>query len=70
MILYTPLSEHDIFPDEEQEFESHKWYSYQGKMLKLKDLSDGSYEIVQMASTNPNDYLDQQLCPGNKIRLF
>ncbi|GAA0495963.1 hypothetical protein GCM10008986_23530 [Salinibacillus aidingensis] len=69
MILYTPLSEHDIFPPDEEEYSQCKWVTVENRVLKVQDMKDGSYEILQTMSTDPNDYLNQQYTPGNRIRL-
>ncbi|TCT26712.1 YlzJ-like protein [Melghiribacillus thermohalophilus] len=69
MILYTPLSEHDIFPVDETEYDQWKWVAIEGKMVKVQRQDDGSYEIVQFISTNPQDYLNTSYMPGRRIYL-
>lgn len=61
MIHYTPL-----FPDEIFEEESDGQLvqlSVDHAMVTMRKLNDG-YEIVQLTSTNPNDYLKKHLNPG------
>ncbi|WP_102028274.1 YlzJ-like family protein [Salirhabdus sp. Marseille-P4669] len=69
MILYTPLSMDDIFPEDEREYEKHKWINVEGKMMKVYDHNDGTVELTQMISTNPNDYLDTRYMPGSRLKL-
>ncbi|MBO8155178.1 MAG: YlzJ-like family protein [Bacillaceae bacterium] len=69
MILYTPLSEHDIFPVDDQEYEQFKWVEVEGKMIKVQKQNDGSYTILQFLSTNPQDYLNTSYIPGQQIYL-
>lgn len=63
MILYTPLSKEDIFPEEGTH--NRQFVSYQGKTLCVDQLEDGSYSLVQILSTDPQDYLDPSLSPGS-----
>ncbi|MFC7061153.1 YlzJ-like family protein [Halobacillus seohaensis] len=63
MTLYTPLSEYDIFPQNEGEkpivYESHNH-----RQFKCLDHGNGKKQIVQLVSTDPKDYLDPTLQPG------
>ncbi|MCP8616466.1 YlzJ-like family protein [Salirhabdus salicampi] len=70
MILYTPLSEEDIFPTEETEYEKHQWVSVDNRYVKVMQVEDGSFEILQVLSTNPNDYMNGNLTPGSRISLY
>lgn len=63
MILYTPLSQEEIFPEEETT--NRKFISYEGKTLCVDQLEDGAYSLVQLLSTDPEDYLDPTLSPGS-----
>lgn len=65
MILYTPLSTSDIFPEEDEDFSSHKFVSFQGKKLYVKETDKGTYQLVQLLSTDPQDYLNDNYTPGN-----
>lgn len=64
MILYTPLSHFEIYPTAEEQ-DKFRHVSHQGKMLYVKQIDDGSYEILQLLSTNPQDFLDTSYTPGN-----
>lgn len=68
MILYTPLCESDIFPTEEDEKQlAREYVSYAGKTLYVEKTTDGSYELLQLLSTDPQDYLNSQFSPGTII---
>ena len=67
MILYTPLSEHDIFPTDQSIFDNRKVVNTNDQTMLVDSLGDGSYRIVQLLSTNPQDYLSQSLTPGEII---
>jgi hypothetical protein len=69
MILYTPLAIEDIFSEDESEYENHKWVNIGDKVMKVQDLKDGTFEIMQVISTNPNDYLNVDYSPGMRIRM-
>ncbi|MCA0969082.1 YlzJ-like family protein [Halobacillus litoralis] len=62
MTLYTPLSEHDIFPREE----AGKVVYHQHKHCPVKcvDGGDGRKQILQVLSTDPLHYMDPELQPG------
>lgn len=65
MILYTPLSQGDIFPMNEDGFTKRQCVSYQGKLLYVEEIEKGSYELLQLLSTDPQDFLDTKYSPGN-----
>lgn len=67
MILYTPLSESDIFDQAENTTSSQQFISYQGRTCCVEQGEDGSYEMIQLLSTDPNDFLNEQFSPGNVI---
>ncbi|MCD5322742.1 MULTISPECIES: YlzJ-like family protein [Pontibacillus] len=64
MIHYTPLSDYDIIEDDAMSYEKHMTMTVNGKMCRVEQLDDGSYQLVQLLSTDPQDYLDQQYVPG------
>ncbi|WP_245807724.1 YlzJ-like family protein [Halobacillus massiliensis] len=63
MIHYTPLCEHDVFPmdtsTQQIVYEKHK-----NGHLKCLDHGGGKRQILQVVSTDPNDFLDPSLQPG------
>lgn len=66
MILYTPVSMTDIFPSEEQS--RCELISSNGKQVLARGLEDGSYQVEQLISTDPQDFLDGGLAPGMIIK--
>ena len=65
MVLYTPLSEQDIYP---QSTANHKVISYHGKTVLAQETEDKQLQIVQLISTDPKDYLQQSFTPGIRIK--
>ncbi|WP_277679912.1 YlzJ-like family protein [Gracilibacillus dipsosauri] len=61
------MSMDDIFPEDEKEYEKHKWVEVDGRLMKVLDLEDGNHVLTQILSTNPNDYLTYN--PGTMIKL-
>lgn len=64
MILYTPLCHTDVFPINDEEFSNHQFVSYQGKLLYVEEIDKGSYELLQLLSTDPQDFLNKGYSPG------
>ncbi len=69
MIHYTPLSEHDIYEDDPTSYEKQHIVSLNGKSMKVNQMDDGSYQLVQLLSTDPQDYLDQRYIPGTILSV-
>ncbi|MDL4839010.1 YlzJ-like family protein [Aquibacillus rhizosphaerae] len=67
MILYTPLSQEDIYPTEQQHFENNQTVNVQGKLMQVENLNNGSCRIIQLLSTDPEDFLNQNFAPGSVI---
>ncbi|MDC3414084.1 YlzJ-like family protein [Aquibacillus sp. 3ASR75-11] len=67
MILYTPLSEHDIFPEDQSKYSNLELISVNGVSVQATRLKNGSYRIVQVLSTNPQDFMKSDLAPGTII---
>ncbi|MDX8046995.1 YlzJ-like family protein [Gracilibacillus sp. S3-1-1] len=65
-MLYTPLSMEDIHYNE-ADFEQYEWIHYQNKPCYVQRLDNGDKRVVQLLSTNPNDYLLQTFAPGTII---
>lgn len=66
MILYTVLSYDDIFPSE---IKSEELVVYNGRQCFVKKHSENAYELVQLLSTNPNDFLCEEFRPGTIIKI-
>lgn len=67
MIIYTPLSEVDIFPAENEAHSKRHCVTFQGKQMYVEEQENGSYQLLQLLSTDPNDFMDQNYVPGTSI---
>jgi len=66
MIIYTPLSETDVFPlEQDEQLQNRHFISYEGKMMYVKKTTDGQYQLLQLMSTDPQDYLNAKYTPGS-----
>ncbi|WP_254434148.1 YlzJ-like family protein [Halobacillus sp. Marseille-Q1614] len=63
MILYTPLCEHDVFPQDTNASQI-VYEKYNNRHVKCFDHGNGKKQIIQVVSTDPKDYLDPSLQPG------
>ncbi|MUK89857.1 hypothetical protein GMD78_15920 [Ornithinibacillus sp. L9] len=68
MILYTPLAETDIFPNEAGENVNRECVSYNGKQVYVERNNDGTYQVLQLLSTDPQDFLDSTYAPGTILK--
>lgn len=69
MIHYTPLSEHDIYEDDPKSYENQRIVSVNGRNMKVNQMDDGTIQLVQLMSTDPQDYLDERYIPGNILSV-
>lgn len=68
MIIYTPLSETDVFPQQQDDQTSKRHIiSHEGKMMYVEQTEDGTYQLLQLMSTDPQDYLNTNYAPGTII---
>ncbi|WP_077621913.1 YlzJ-like family protein [Sediminibacillus massiliensis] len=67
MILYTPLRIEDIFTPNPSDYTNRQLISVNGKMVEAEKAEDGSYRIIQLLSTDPQDFLNSSLMPGTII---
>ncbi|SEB02410.1 YlzJ-like protein [Thalassobacillus cyri] len=64
MVLYTPLSEVDIFPADQTAYDNTVITNYNQTPIKALKLENGSYQIIQVLSTDPSIYLHPDYQPG------
>lgn len=64
MIHYTPLTEYDIYEDDESSYDNYQIVEIEGKSMKVMKTEDGSYQLLQLLSTDPQDYLNSNYSPG------
>ena len=62
MVHYTPLSYHDIY---QQDTAQYEMIQYKGKMVSVQKNEQQQYQIMQLVSTDPNDFLNQAFTPGS-----
>ena len=67
MILYTMMPSELIFPPEEVEQSKQQLISYQGISMLVEQTDSEHVQIVRILSSDPQHYLNQELCPGSKI---
>jgi len=64
MIIYTPLCEMEIFPTAEEDYLKRKCVTHEGKLMYVEESEAGSYQLLQLLSTDPQDYLHETYTPG------
>lgn len=64
MILWTIAPIETLLTDN-QKMLPQKVINYQGIPLLIESISPNQYKIVQILSTNPNDYMINSLQPGS-----
>ncbi|MDY0405830.1 YlzJ-like family protein [Virgibacillus sp. 179-BFC.A HS] len=67
MILYTPLAKEDIFPSDLSIYAKRQCINFKNKTLYVEKRNDGTYQLLQLLSTDPNDFLNDQFQPGTII---
>lgn len=67
MILYTPLSKSDIYPEDHTEITKRKSVLHEGRLLYVEEQEPGSYQLLQLLSTDPQDFLDERYSPGKNL---
>jgi hypothetical protein len=67
MILYTTMPMELIFPHESESSSVQQMVSFQGIPLLVESVDGQNAQIIRILSTDPQHYLDNQICPGAKI---
>lgn len=68
MILYTPLSETDVFPSSDEDFQKRHCVSCNGKQMYVEEMEDGQFQVLQLLSTDPQDFMNSEYTPGTILR--
>ncbi|MBM7552693.1 YlzJ-like family protein [Thalassobacillus pellis] len=68
MVLYTPLCENDIFPADQKDYDNMVITNYNSRQVKAMKLPDGNYQLMQLLSTDPSDYLHPDYQPGIQFK--
>lgn len=69
MIIYTPLPIEAVLNHQEEHQPQYAEINYQGKKVVVESLGAYQAKIVQLISSNPNDYLDSAYTPGKIIHF-
>ncbi|MFL6516585.1 MAG: YlzJ-like family protein [Bacillus sp. (in: firmicutes)] len=69
MILYTMMPPELIFPYQAESGLQQQMVSYQGIPLLVESSDGQNAQVIRILSTDPQHYLDSQICPGAKISL-
>ncbi len=64
MILYTTMPQELVFPTDESDFGKQTVIQYQGIPLLVEMDENHDYRVVQIMSTDPSHYLNEECCPG------
>jgi hypothetical protein len=67
MILYTMMPPELIFPYEASSPGNQQMASYQGIPLLVESIDGQNVQVIRILSTDPQHYMDNQICPGAKI---
>jgi hypothetical protein len=69
MILYTMMPEELIYPTGNEDYLKQKMVEINGISVLVNETSPGEHYIVRILSCNPEDYLNDQFTPGQRIVL-
>jgi len=69
MIYYTMMPEELMFPTVEGDYKKQSIVEMNGVQLLVQQTENSQYEIIRVMSSDPQHYLDSQLCPGQKITM-
>jgi len=64
MVLYTPLSMEEIYPEEENHYQL---INYQGKSVYVTKNETGELQLMRLMSTDPQDFLNNSFTPGTML---
>jgi hypothetical protein len=67
MILYTMMPQELIFPNEPESLTKQQMVSYQGIPLLVETSGPQHAQVVRILSTDPQHFLNNEICPGAKI---
>ena len=67
MIFYTPLQLEEVFANPEEAQTERSYITHAGKMFYVDKLPSGEYQLSQLVSTEPNDYLNADYSPGSPL---
>ncbi|ASK63472.1 hypothetical protein CFK37_15575 [Virgibacillus phasianinus] len=65
MTLYTPMTESEIFPEQNNQNSNRLVINHQNRSVYVEKNKAGNYQIVQLLSTDPKDFMDPEYQPGS-----
>ncbi len=69
MIYYTMMPEELMFPSVDRDYEKQSIVEVNGVQLLVQQLENSQFEIIRIMSSDPQHFLNSQLCPGQKITM-
>jgi hypothetical protein len=69
MLYWTPLELEQVFEGWDNLNLQLTQVSYEGVIMEVKPLGNGTGQIVRLLSTEPMDYLNSTYAPGNIINI-
>lgn len=69
MILYTMMPEELVFPIDMSVYDKQKIVQMNGISVVVSENAQKQYEVVRLLSTNPQDFLNEQYCPGQTFPI-
>ncbi|WP_425060923.1 hypothetical protein SCACP_16840 [Sporomusa carbonis] len=67
MILWTIVPEEAIFVNQNQSIAAYEEIEYSGQKVLVEKVSAKEFRVVRLLTTNPSDYLRNDLQPGTII---
>ncbi|HWO96891.1 MAG TPA: YlzJ-like family protein [Bacillus sp. (in: firmicutes)] len=69
MILYTMMPEELVFPTDINVYDKQKVVQMNGVSVVVSENAQKQYEVVRLLSTDPQDFLKEQYCPGQTFPI-
>lgn len=69
MILYTTMPQELIFQENNDAYLKQTIIEVNGLSLVVEPISNDQCRVVQLLSTNPNDFLNNAFAPGSVLML-
>ncbi|XQY93569.1 YlzJ-like family protein [Metabacillus sp. HB246100] len=69
MIHYTMMPPELIYPTNDRDYQKQSVVEVDGVQLLVQETSEAQLEIIRVLSSDPNHFLNEGLCPGQKITM-
>ena len=70
MILYTVMPEEFIFPTANDDYQKQKMIEVDGISMLVNEVNPGEHYVVRVMSSNPQEFLNDQYTPGQRVTLM